>query len=353
MAMESPKNRLVHYDLLRILAAFSVVMLHSASQFWYSLSPETGAWKIANGYDALFRFGVPVFVMISGALFLGKELDVKRLYTHHILRLLAVYLVWSVAYGLFDCRAYEAKYVTWAIIGFEIEGGRYHLWFLPMIVGIYILLPLLHSWIRHVEKKTLEYLLLVFLVLQIGRETLTVLLQNQMAEFVINILDVPELSMACSYVGYFVLGYYITTIGIPRKWHKIIYWAMIPAAVLNIVISDISSVRKGAPDGTIYDSYGAFTFIIVVGLFLFFAEVVSKVRYGEFARKLIGEISFATFGVYVMHLMCIEWLAEWGIDSMMLPNIIGIPLLAVLVFLICFILAAILRRIPVIGKYIC
>jgi len=154
-------------------------------------------------------------------------------------------------------------------------------------------------------------------------------------------------------VGYFVLGYYITTIGIPKKWHKIIYWAMIPAAVLNIVLSDISSVRKGAPDGTIYDSYGAFTFIIVVGLFLFFTEVAAKVRYSELARKLIGEISLATFGIYVMHLMCIEVLAEWGINSMMLPNIIGIPLLAILVFLICFILAAILRRIPVIGKYIC
>lgn len=353
MVTESSKNRLVHYDLLRILAAFSVVMLHSASQFWYSLSTETGAWKIANGYDALFRFGVPVFVMISGALFLGKELDVKRLYTNHILRLLVVYLVWSVAYGLFDCRAYEAEYITWWVLGLEIEGGRYHLWFLPMIVGIYILLPLLHSWIRHAEKKILEYLLLVFLVLQIGRETLMALLQNHMAEFVINILDVPELSMACSYVGYFVLGYYITTEGIPKKWHKIIYLAMIPAAILNILLSDISSVRKGAPDGTIYDSYGAFTFIIVVGLFLFFTEVLSKVQYKEAVRRLIQELSLATFGIYVMHLMCIELLAEWGIDSMMLPNIIGIPVLALLVFMICFVFAAILRRIPAIGKYIC
>lgn len=353
MTMESSKNRLVHYDLLRILAAFSVVMLHSASQYWYTLSPESVEWKIANGYDALFRFGVPIFVMISGALFLGKELDVKRLYTHHILRLLAVYLIWSVAYGLFDCRAYEAKYVTWAIIGFEIEGGRYHLWFLPMIIGIYILLPLLHSWIRHADKKIIEYLLIIFLVLQIGRETLTALLQNQMLEFLINIFDVQELSMACSYVGYFVLGYYITTEGIPKKWHKIIYLAMIPAAVLNIVLSSISSLRKGAPDGTIYDSYGVFTFIIVVGLFLLFTEVVAKVRYSESVRKLIQEISLATFGIYVMHLMCIECLAEWGIDSMMLPNIIGIPLFAVLVFLLCFALAAIMRRIPIIGKYIC
>lgn len=351
--MESSKNRLVHYDLLRILAAFSVVMLHSAAQYWYSLPVESSEWKIANAYDALFRFGVPIFVMISGALFLRKELDVKRLYTNHILRLLIIYWVWSAAYGLFDCRVYEARYITLQIIGLELEGGRYHLWFLPMIVGIYVLLPLLHSWIRHADKKMLEYFLVVFLVLQIGRETLNVLLQSQIVKFAINILDVQELSMACSYIGYFVLGYYITTHGIPKKWQKIIYWSMIPAAVLNIVVSNIFSVHKGVADGSIYDSYGMFTFIIVVGIFLFFTEVVSKLRYSERAQGRIQEISLSTFGVYVVHIMCIELLAEWGIDSMVLPNIIGIPLLAVLVFGISIVLAAIMRRIPLIGKYIC
>ena len=37
MEDRTERKRMVHYDLLRIAAAFSVVMLHSAAQFWNSL----------------------------------------------------------------------------------------------------------------------------------------------------------------------------------------------------------------------------------------------------------------------------------------------------------------------------
>ena len=49
------------YDLLRILAAFSVVILHISAQFWYDFDVTDFRWLTANSYDALFRFGVPVF----------------------------------------------------------------------------------------------------------------------------------------------------------------------------------------------------------------------------------------------------------------------------------------------------
>ena len=67
----------LYIDVLRIVACFSVIMLHTSAQAWYSLPVESGGFQIANSYDALFRFGVPVFVMISGALFLAPERKVE------------------------------------------------------------------------------------------------------------------------------------------------------------------------------------------------------------------------------------------------------------------------------------
>ena len=77
MANSNNKERIIHYDLLRIVAAFSVVMLHSTAQYWYTLDIYSSEWIIANTYDAIFRFGVPIFVMMSGALLLnpGYELN--------------------------------------------------------------------------------------------------------------------------------------------------------------------------------------------------------------------------------------------------------------------------------------
>ena len=85
------QERLLHFDLLRILACFSVIVLHAAAQFWYGLPIDSTDWLVVNSYNAVFRFGVPVFVAISGALFLApsREVNMRKLFFHNILRLVS------------------------------------------------------------------------------------------------------------------------------------------------------------------------------------------------------------------------------------------------------------------------
>lgn len=352
MGNESAGKRMVHYDLLRILAAFSVVMLHSSAQFWYSLDINSKEWLIANSYDALFRFGVPVFVMLSGAVFLPKEreLNIKRLYTHNILRVAAAYVFWSALYGLRDSMAFDFTQVGWKEVVKEMVMGRYHLWFLPMIAGIYAILPVLRVWVQNAERKNLEYFLLLFFVLQILSRTLRAAVSSVYLDYVLNTLQVD---LVCGYVGYFVLGYYVACVGIPRKYHKIIYCCVLPAVILNVVLGNVLSLRAGTPLGEIYDSFGLFTFCIVLACFLFFTEVVGKIRFSGKAERIITEISRGTMGVYVMHVGLMEVLKPHGIHCMMLPNIVGIPVYALLCFVFCLAVASLLRRVPFVGKYIC
>lgn len=352
MGNKSEEKRMVHYDLLRIIAAFSVVMLHSSAQFWYSLDINSTEWKIADSYDALFRFGVPVFVMLSGALFLPKqrELSIKKLYTHNILRLAIIYVLWSCLYGLLDCTHFDFTQIGWKEVAKAMILGRYHLWFLPMIAGIYALLPILRTWVQNAERRNLEYFLALFFILQILSQTLRAAVPSDYLNRVLNTL---QIDLVCGYVGYFVLGYYVVYIKIPSKYHKIIYISAFPAAVLNVVLGNYLSVRAGMAQGEIYDSFGLFTFCISLAVFLFFTEVMGKVRYSGKAERLIREVSAGTMGVYVMHIGMMEILEPYGIHSMMLPNIVGIPLYAVLCFVTCLAAASILRRVPVLGKYIC
>ena len=82
---EAQQPRILYFDYLRILAMFAVMLLHVASQFWYTTPTNTTEWQVCNIYDSLARFGVPIFVMISGALFLGKKRPIKRIYQKNIL----------------------------------------------------------------------------------------------------------------------------------------------------------------------------------------------------------------------------------------------------------------------------
>ena len=50
-----------------------------------------------NIFESASRWAVDGFVLISGALFLKKDIDIKRLYKHSILKLMVVYMIWSEA----------------------------------------------------------------------------------------------------------------------------------------------------------------------------------------------------------------------------------------------------------------
>jgi len=346
------KQRLIHFDLLRILACFSVIMLHSAAQFWYILPMDSFDWWVVHSYNSMVRFGVPVFVAISGALFLAptREISIRKLYTRNILRMILLYVVWSVIYGIFDCCNWEGVPVTFDGLLFEIFQGRYHLWYIPMIIGLYMLLPILKRWVDNAPKKEIQYFLVIFLIFKVGKTTLLSLETSEIISFVSGIFVVEEL---LGYIGYFILGYYVAHYGIEAKWHKWAYLGGVAGVCANIILSGYKSLQTGTPDGVIFDSFGFFTFLVVLALLVFFTQRVSLLQLSERGAGIVKEISLDTLGIYLMHLICLEFLQGKGIHSTMLPPIIGVPLIAVVCFGFCLLCTALLRRIPIVGKYIC
>lgn len=339
--------------MLRIAACFSVVMLHTSAQLWYDYPINSTTWLICNSWDALVRFGVPIFVMISGAIFLDstRKLDVKRLYLHNILRLVVMYILWSLVYALWDCSKFDMRQAGVKAFINEWISGRYHLWFVPMLVGLYVLLPVLRSWVEHASQQNIQYFLGLFVVFQIGRESLRVLYVK--SPMVVSLINTTEVEMVCSYVGYFVLGHYIARYGIPKKLHKYIYAASLLGCIANVVLGNVISLRAGTPRGDVYDSYTLFTFCIAVALFLWFQERFAGRTFSRTAKRCVVEISADTLGIYLMHVGLLEILKpiEWEFFTSM--PLIGIPLLAVLCFVVCLVVASLLRRIPVLGRYLC
>ncbi|MBQ7955100.1 MAG: acyltransferase family protein [Lachnospiraceae bacterium] len=351
-------QRKVHIELLRIAACFSVVMLHSAAQYWYSFPVDSKQWLICNTYDALFRFGVPVFVMISGMLFLGREekIDIKRLFRKNILRLVVIYLVWSFLYSLWLLRDFigTAEFSWGKCIEYSVQ-GRYHLWFLSMLVAIYLLLPILKTWTDHAEKRHIQYFLLLFLILQIGKETLEIFEWPTAMDSALNLINVE---LAGSYVGYFVLGYYIYKFPPVKKIQNLIYLSGVAGAVLAAVVSAAMSHYYNSAQPAAFDSYSVFTFCVSVAVFVFFQEKVSKIQFSQRAGRIICAVSADTFGIYLIHVMLLDTLKTVDISTKELFGhpislLWGIPFMAVCCFLISMCVAALLRRIPVVGKYIC
>ena len=96
--MQNNKNlpsRVFYYDFLRAIAAFCVVMTHVAQQIWYQYPIGSYEWGVANIYESAVRWSVPVFVMISGALFLSSGKSFRDIIKNNILRMIRLLAVWG------------------------------------------------------------------------------------------------------------------------------------------------------------------------------------------------------------------------------------------------------------------
>ncbi len=117
---EGQMQRKVYSDYLRVFATLAVIIIHVSSQNWATTNVNGFEWQFFNFADSVSRWAVPVFVMISGSLFLSRDIPVKKLYTKYILRMAISYLVWTCLYNL-------------------LSVPRYHMWYILMIIGIYML----------------------------------------------------------------------------------------------------------------------------------------------------------------------------------------------------------------------
>lgn len=348
------------FDLLRIVSLIGVIVMHVTSGMVGGEFTATPGYIIKLVYNAPFHYGVPIFVMISGALFLNsrREISIKRLWLHNILRMIVVYCVWSMAYGIADYLEYRGhwKYILW-----EFVNSRDHLWFMPMIIGLYMIVPILHTWVRNAKRKEIEYFLVLFFVLQIICETVKVLPLPEIAVFAVGLRNIQ---LVCSYVGYFILGYYIYAIGIRKKYLGIIYCLGGCSAVVSVAaVIGLSYYSKHAVFG-IVDSYSLLTFFWVCAVFTGVCRIFDKnscieesAKHTEAGGKIVSavlsELGKDSLGAYLSHIGVMELMMKYGFRADTMPVGIGIPVYVLIVFAASSLLAALLRRIPFVGRYIC
>lgn len=70
-------NRKVYLDFLRILACFLVIVNHTNSDIFLNSSIGI-TWFVSITYFFICKIAVPLFVMISGAVLLGKKDSYKK-----------------------------------------------------------------------------------------------------------------------------------------------------------------------------------------------------------------------------------------------------------------------------------
>lgn len=336
-------------DIVRIIACMMVVIIHVAGYGMEIMDPATLDWQVRNLVVSLARCSVPIFFMMSGVLFLNRELSIKALYKRYVSHILVVWIIWSSFYALIDYIAYLKN--GNASITFFLERfflGHYHLWFLPSLLVAYVMYPLLYRIVRICEKDVVLYLGIVVLVGIIFKETLDPFLVSSIWENIWTDIVAPESAVG---IIYFVLGYYLykKVDLLSRKWWITIY---IFSGLLVGIINWGCSLYYREPLSVTYGYLNLGVLIASVSAFSFMVQRFRLVRLNSIQKVIIKEVSECTMGIYLIHTFLIEQVfRRVGLTQGDYPVFISIVLFFVLSFSISLAIIWCIRRIPIARKW--
>ncbi len=327
---------------LRVLSTIAVVFIHTSGGALFKLGQIPSAtWWSANLISGFGRFTVPVFVMISGALLLGKEIELFVFLKKRFLRVWLPFTVWVVVYiGYHNIFEHNPISFKNAFLGYLTGGnGQYgHLWFIYMILGLYLFTPIINYFILKATFLEIQYLLIISFI-----STSVFLLINQLLGLKLK-LDIGNFG---GYLGYFVAGYYLNKIDI--KLNK--YWFLLLFAVgylVTILGTFWFSTNSGKFLGYFYDYFSLNSVVMSLSIFIFFKMAFNV----EFLPKLMEPLDKASFGIYLAHLLIINILSrKMAINWAWYPPYLGIVTHACLTVLISFVLVWSISKLPF-GKWL-
>lgn len=346
-------NRLLYPDLFRILSCFAVIVIHVSVSLSDAVHVQSYEWQVMNLYDSLARFCVPAFVMLSGMFFLrpDRELPLKKLYGKYILRIATAFLFWSVLYALIiettNYTPFTLYLVKKILLRFVI--GHYHMWFLYMLAGLYMITPFLRTIIAHTDKRMLEYFLLLCFIFAVFFRTLAIL---GFISTLNTVLSKMNMHFVLGYVGYYVAGYYLHTYTLSRWKKRLIYVLGILGAAGTVIFSSLMSVRDGATNGTLHHYLSPNVMFVAIALFLFFKDHVSKIKLSDRMAGIVTKLSSYTFGIYLAHAFFIYLFTSLGLTILTFDPAIAIPVISLAVFISSLIVTFGLSKIPVLNRYI-
>lgn len=339
-------SRTQYLDMLRILATLSVVVLHVSAVHWYGTPVNTFHWQVYNIYDSVVRFCVPIFFMISGAVFLlpERQVSIRSLYTKNILRLVVAYVIYSAVYALY---VGYLKDQTWPQIQEAFVKSNYHLWFLPSLASLYMLVPVVRLIVK--DRKVTEYLMVTTFLITVVLYSIKLV---PALGFVDTIARKFALGYFTGYLSYFLIGHYLHTYDIAPSLRKLSYILLCMGTLSIIILTSLESIATETPISKYYSYFFIGVAFQAIAIFIFFKYNADYILSRFDISRFIRWITPYLFGIYLVHDLFIRAFIEIKFTPKYFNAVISVPIVALTVFLCSLLLSLLLNRIPIVNKYI-
>lgn len=370
--MEMKKENIGWIDLLRVVACFLVVFSHCCDPFVAQFDNDRASFLTGVFSGSLVRPCVPLFVMMTGVLLLPVRTGMSEFYRRRIGRLLVPLAFWSialpVAFHLYlnygnpatvnpaivaeghDGEGTLAKLYTFV---FNFNFDTTPLWYLYMLIGLYLLMPVLSAWLAGASQKDVR------LFLKLWGVSLFIPYIQMLAPVFgytgnygnMGIWGVCDWNVYgtfyyfSGFVGYLVLAYYLVRFPLSWSWRRTLC-TTVPMFVTGYLITSLGYVfmQRYFPGNYAYLEIvwyfaGINVFLMTFPVFV----IVQKMKVPSSTG--LSMLASLTFGIYLCHFIFVE-IAYDCFDIASWPYIVRILAMACCAFAVSALLVWGLSRFP-------
>lgn len=331
------KERILFVEIGRLSSIFFVVLLHACLGSYYLFVAQHDLnWYITLAYYTLSRISVPTFVMISGitTIWLKYECDkvvgindaLKR-----IKKIIIPIVFWSLFY-LYLLNQFSLGNVLRIIWSPQ---GLVHLWFLYMLIGLYLLSPIVSQLFKKDNSRIIRYFLIVWFVFSSVNVYFSSFFNSNLGDWFGLFTNYQS-----GFLGYYILGAYM-------MWRPAL---SLRHSLLLIFVGFALSYML-----VLWDNHGAVTFnnrylnflspnvaIMSFG----FVSLLRNLNVSDLLSSYVCYVSPLAIGVYLTHEMILKFFREYfGFVGYGYQSIYFIPLLAAVTVVIALFLSFVLRKI--------
>lgn len=336
------RERLDELVYIRAIAALGILIIHATGGF--VVYSDFGSKAMLGGIflNQFFRFGSPIFMMISGLVIFynyrsREEFNARRFFKKKIQFILIPYIIWSLIYFFYNMNFYNLAWTQDSmgeLINKLLLGGAYsHLYFIFLIFQFYLLVPLFLRFLpKNMEKRPFTVVGISFIL------QLIVLIYGYYFKNKLNIGFMATFNQiywktVVSWQYYFILG---GTIGVHyqkisdfiEKHIRKLVGVFLLIAVFYVGQVYLDAFTNGNLDN--YDRFGSIrpqTMIFATFTMPILIYIAKRMK-GKF--KLVQNFGMYSFGVYFSHPLV---LSEIKKILFKYPSIFGYGRITSLVFI--------------------
>ena len=299
---QTPRN--FPLDVLRVLACLLVIWQHTSECYYIQwdgrLNPDHSTYVLAF-LNSLSRASVPLFVMISGYFLLPMRDTAQQFFRRRFSRVLGPFVLWCAAYAVYyvfrhgDSLGQCLQHIAHIPVNYGTEVG--HLWYVYMLLGLYLLVPVLSPWLQQCSRCQLQGYLALWGVTAL-LPYIHLIFPEVLGECFWN--QSPMLYYFNGFVGYFLLGHYARRYGLSGAGVSLVLLLVGYAATSLIFYHRVPTSEWASQAELSWEFCSLNVAMMAVGVF----SLVQRIPWRS--SRLVTDMALVSYAIYLAHIMVLD-----------------------------------------------